>query len=67
VGRKVCAPRGDVSIGNLPRYEFWPARSSSLPLLSFCARQLLAGVKISSTSNERMHSPAEKILTAIRG
>ena len=61
-------PYGDVfSIGNLARYEFWPARSSSLPLLAFCARQLLAGVKISSTSNERMHSPAEKILTAIRG
>ena len=38
-----------------------------MPLLAFCARQLLAGVKISSTSNERMHSPSEKILCAVRG
>jgi hypothetical protein len=32
---------------------------------AFCARQLLAGIKI--TSNERMHSPGEKILSAVRG
>jgi hypothetical protein len=62
------APYGDVfTADNLARYEFWPARESSMPLLAFCARQLLAGVKISSTSNERMHSPSEKILCAVRG
>ena len=60
-------PYGDVfTTGNLARYEFWPARESTMPLLAFCARQLLAGAKVSTTSNERMHSPGEKILCALR-
>ena len=35
------------------RYEFWPQRKEELPLLFFCATQLLTGAKASTCSNER--------------
>ena len=62
-------PYGDplASKGDPARYAFWPSKKDKWPLLFFCATQLLAGCKIATATNERMHSPAEKINSRLRG
>jgi hypothetical protein len=65
-GPYVVSPYGDVfTPDNALRYEFWPARASQMPLLAFCARHLLTA-RIASTTNERTHSPAERITSKVR-
>ena len=49
------------------RYEFWPLRKKQWPILYFCATQVLAGSKGTSTSNERMHAVAGRIFSKLRG
>lgn len=56
------APKGDSK-----RYTFWVANKQRWPLLFVCAQQLLGGCKVATATNERMHSPAEKINSKLRG
>ena len=48
------------------RYEFWPSRKKQWPLLYYCATQLLANLKASTCSNERMHSVFGRIFSKLR-
>lgn len=48
------------------RYEFWPSVKGEMPLLYFCAEELLAGSSNSTTFNERLHSPAGYIYNNLR-
>jgi hypothetical protein len=48
------------------RYAFWPSKKDDWPLLYFCAEIILAGCKLATAANERMHSPATRINSRLR-
>lgn len=47
-------------------YEFWPANEERMPILSWCAQQLLAGDTGATCFSERMHSPVGRICNKFR-
>lgn len=51
--------------GAAARYEFWPSKKTSWPVLYFCARQLLCA-KWTSSENERVHSASGRFLSKLR-
>ena len=61
------APYGNpLAEGPDARYEFWPTRKGTQPLLFFCAAQLLAACGGSSCNQERVHSAAGYIYCKLR-
>ena len=61
------APYGNpLAEGPDARYEFWPMRQGTQPLLYFCAAQLLAACSASSCNQERVHSTAGYIYCKLR-
>ena len=52
--------------GTNARYEYWPSKEGSMPLLYLCAHALLAGDVNATTFSERMHSPLARITSKFR-
>ncbi len=52
-------PGGPCS-GPSARYEYWPSKQATMPLLFFCAEEVLAGDLAATTFNERLHTPAQR-------
>ena len=55
-----------LSEGPPARYEFWPSKQATMPLLYFCAEEVLAGDRAATTFNERLHTPAQRIASKLR-
>ena len=55
-----------LSEGPSARYEFWPSKQATMPLLFFCAEEVLAGDRAATTFNERLHTPAQRIASKLR-
>ena len=47
-------------------YEYWPANEERMPILSWCAQQLLAGDTGATCFSERMHSPVGRVCNKFR-
>ena len=56
----------ELSEGTPARYEYWPSKQKTFPLLYYCATQLLAGDTNATCFSERMHSPAGRIASKFR-